>query len=259
MNVVILAGGAGTRLAEETEIKPKPMIEIGGHPLLWHIMRYYSSHGLKEFFLALGYRGEVIKRFFMDYTRLSGSMSIDLKQGTVETETNECEDWIVHLKNTGQDTNTGGRIKRLEQWLNKSTFMVTYGDGVCNVDLDDLLAFHRAHGRIATVTAVRPPARFGGLIFEGDLVTEFTEKPQIGEGWINGGFLVFEPAVFDYLEGDQSSLEADALESLAAGGQLAAYRHEGFWQCMDTLRDKRLLESLWHSNRAPWKVWSDNG
>ncbi len=242
MKVVILAGGIGTRLAEETEIKPKPMIEIGGQPLLWHIMRYYSHHGFKEFFVAVGYRGEVIKRFFLDYSSLSGNLSVDLKQGKIETENNDCEDWIVHLKNTGQDTNTGGRIKRLQSWLSDGTFMVTYGDGVCNVDLGKLLAFHRSHGRIATVTAVRPPARFGGLIFDGDLVTEFTEKPQIGEGWINGGFLVFEPAVFDYLENDQSSLESDALENLAAGGQLAAYRH---------------VESLWHANRAPWKVWND--
>jgi glucose-1-phosphate cytidylyltransferase len=255
MNVVILAGGAGSRLSEETEIKPKPMVEIGGQPLLWHIMRYYSHHGLKDFFIALGYRGDVIKRYFLDYSSLSGSMTIDLQQGKVTTEDNECEDWIVHLKNTGQETNTGGRIKRLEPWLNKSTFMVTYGDGVCNVDLGDLLAFHRSHGHIATVTAVRPPSRFGGLIFDGDMVADFTEKPQIGEGWINGGFLVFEPALFDYLKGDETSLEADGLESLAADGQLAAYRHEDFWQCMDTLRDKRLLETLWRTNRAPWKVW----
>src|SRR5258706_15524633 len=255
MKVVILAGGIGTRLAEETEIKPKPMIEIGGQPLLWHIMRYYSHHGFKEFFVAVGYRGEVIKRFFLDYSSLSGNLSVDLKRGKIETENNDCEDWIVHLKNTGQDTNTGGRIKRLQSWLSDGTFMVTYGDGVCNVDLGKLLAFHRSHGRIATVTAVRPPARFGGLIFDGDLVSEFTEKPQIGEGWINGGFLVFEPGVFDYLEGDESSLEADAMDRLAADKQLVAYRHEGFWQCMDTMRDMRLLQTLWHSRNAPWKVW----
>jgi len=256
MKVVILAGGLGTRLAEETEIKPKPMIEIGGRPILWHIMRHYAHYNFNEFFIALGYRGEIIKRFFMDYCSLSGSITVDLRYGKVETQDSECEDWVVHLKNTGLETNTGGRIKRLEPWLSDGTFMVTYGDGVSDVNLRDLLAFHRSHGLIATVTAVRPPARFGGLVFDGDRVADFTEKPQIGEGWINGGFLVLEPAIFDYLKGDATSLESDALERLAAERQLAAYRHEGFWQCMDTLRDKRLLEMLWHERRAPWKVWS---
>jgi len=255
MKVVVLAGGLGTRLAEETEIKPKPMVEIGGHPILWHIMKHYAHHGFKEFFVALGYRGEIIKRFFVDYCNLSGSMTVDLLRGAVETQDSDSEDWVIHLRNTGQETNTGGRVKRLEPHLRGGTFMVTYGDGVCDIDLAALLAFHRAHGRVATVTAVRPPARFGGLVFDGDLVSDFTEKPQIGEGWINGGFLVCEPGIFDYLEGDASSLEVDALERLAAEGQLAAYRHNGFWQCMDTLRDKRLLESLWHERRAPWKVW----
>ncbi len=255
MKVVILAGGVGTRLAEETEIKPKPMLEIGGRPILWHIMKHYAHYGFKEFFFALGYKGEVIKRYFWDYYNLSGSMTIDLTHGKVEMYNKEHEDWVVHLVETGQDTNTGGRVKRLESWLRDGTFMVTYGDGVCDLDVQDLLRFHRRHGRIATVTAVRPPARFGGLIFDGDLVADFTEKPQIGEGWINGGFLVFEPGIFNYLEGDQSSLEADALERLAADRQLAAYRHDRFWQCMDTLRDKRLLESLWRERRAPWKVW----
>ncbi len=255
MNVVILAGGVGTRLAEETEIKPKPMLEIGGRPILWHIMKHYAHYGFKEFFIALGYKGEVIKRYFWDYYNLSGSMTIDLTHGKVEMHNKEHEDWVVHLMETGQDTYTGGRVKRLESWLRNGTFMVTYGDGVCDIDLQDLLSFHRRHGRIATVTAVRPPARFGGLIFDGDLVADFTEKPQIGEGWINGGFLVFEPGIFNYLEGDRSSLEADALERLAADRQLAAYRHGLFWQCMDTLRDKRLLESLWQEGRAPWKVW----
>jgi glucose-1-phosphate cytidylyltransferase len=255
MKVVILAGGLGTRLSEETEIKPKPMVEVGGRPILWHIMRHYAHYGFKEFFIALGYRGETIKRFFFDYCSLSGNITIDLSRGKVETQESDCEDWVVHLKDTGQETNTGGRVKRLEPLLRGSTFMMTYGDGVSDVNLTDLLAFHRAHGRIATVTAVRPPARFGGLVFDGDFVAEFTEKPQIGEGWINGGFLVFEPAIFDYLDGDESSLEVDALERLAADRQLAAYRHENFWQCMDTLRDKRLLETLWHERRAPWKVW----
>lgn len=255
MKVVILAGGLGSRLAEETEIKPKPMVEVGGHPILWHILKHYAHHGFKEFYIALGYRGEVIKRFFMDYYSLDGSISIDMASGQVEKHDRECEDWIIHLKDTGQQANTGGRVKRLEQCLNDGTFMLTYGDGVCDVNLADLLEFHRAHGRLATVTAVRPPARFGGLIFDGDIVVDFTEKPQIGEGWINGGFLVLEPQIFNYLEDDNSSFEIDMLERLAAERQLAAYRHEGFWQCMDTLRDKRLLDGLWQERRAPWKVW----
>ena len=254
MKVVILAGGLGTRLAEETELKPKPMVEVGGQPLIWHIMQHYAHYDVKEFLIALGYRGEIIKRFFLDYCALSGSMTVELANGKVEATDNECEDWIVHLRDTGQDTNTGGRVKRLEPFL-QDTFMLTYGDGVCDVNLADLLAFHRSHGLIATVTAVRPPARFGGLIFNGDRVAEFTEKPQIGEGWINGGFFVFEPGVFEYLNDDSASLEADALERLAQDGQLAAFRHEGFWQCMDTLRDKRSLEMLWNERRAPWKVW----
>jgi len=255
LKIVILAGGLGTRLAEETEIKPKPMIEIGGQPLLWHIMRHYSYYTFKEFVIALGYRSEIIKRFFLDYSSLSGDLTIDLKRGEINRQNGMCEEWIVHLKDTGLETNTGGRIKRLEPLLKGETFMVTYGDGVCNVNLRDLLEFHRAQKCIATVTAVRPPSRFGGLAFDGDLIAEFVEKPQIGEGWINGGYLVFEPAVFDYLKDDDSSLEANALEQLAADRQLAAYRHEDFWQCMDTLRDKRLLENLWQERRAPWKIW----
>lgn len=255
MKVVILAGGFGTRLQEETEVKPKPMVEIGRRPILWHIMKHYAHYGFKEFFIALGYKGEVIKRYFLDYYMLNGSMTINLSNGHVQVHNKECEDWIVHLMDTGLHTNTGGRVKRLEPWLKDATFMLTYGDGVCDMDLRDLLCFHRSHGRLATVTAVRPPARFGGLIFDSDLVAEFFEKPQVGEGWINGGFLVFEPGAFDYLEGDNTSLEADALERLAADGQLAAYRHDRFWQCMDTLRDVRLLESLWQSGNPPWKVW----
>jgi glucose-1-phosphate cytidylyltransferase len=256
MKVVILAGGVGTRLAEETEIKPKPMVEIGGQPILWHILKHYAHYGFREFLIALGYKGDAIKRFFLDYHSLSRDMTVHLSRGEIERHGSESEDWTVHLVDTGQDTLTGGRVKRLEPWLRDGTFMVTYGDGVSDVDLHDLLRFHRAHGCVATVTAVRPPARFGGLIFDGDLVAQFTEKPQIGEGWINGGFLVLEPAVFSYLEGDRSSLESDALEQLAAERQLVAYRHDRFWQCMDTLRDKRLLENLWQSGQAPWKVWA---
>lgn len=255
MKVVILAGGLGSRLAEETEIKPKPMVEIGERPILWHIMKHYAHYGLNEFFIALGYKGEEIKRYFLNYFNLNGSMTVNLATGLVEPQDKECEKWIVHLIDTGLGTLTGGRIKRLESLLRDEPFMVTYGDGVSDIDVNSLLDFHRAHGKIATVTAVRPPARFGGLIFDGDLVADFTEKSQIGEGWINGGFLVCEPAVFGYLSGDGSSLEADALERLAADQQLVAYRHEGFWQCMDTMRDMRLLETLWRSGNPPWKVW----
>jgi glucose-1-phosphate cytidylyltransferase len=231
------------------------MVEIGGRPILWHIMKHYAHYGFKEFFIALGYKSEMIKRYFLDYYSLNGSMTINLASGEVQTRDKECEDWVVHLIDTGLHTLTGGRVKRLQPWLGKETFMVTYGDGVSDIDLRDLLRFHRSHGRLATVTAVRPPARFGGLIFDGDLVADFTEKPQIGEGWINGGFLVFEPQVFDYLSAEDSSLEANALERLAADKQLAAYRHDRFWQCMDTMRDKLLLESLWQKGQIPWKFW----
>jgi glucose-1-phosphate cytidylyltransferase len=255
MKVVILAGGFGTRLTEETEVKPKPMVEIGGQPILRHIMKYYAHYGFKEFFIALGYKGDVIKRYFLEYHNLSGNLTAYLGSGKIEVRNEQCEDWIVHLMDTGLPTMTGGRVRRLLPWLKDELFMLTYGDGVSDIDLIALLNFHRSHGRIATITAVRPPARFGGVIFDGDLVTEFTEKPQIGEGWINGGFMVFEPAVFDYLEGDDTRLEQDVLERLAADGQLAAYRHEGFWQCMDTLRDVRLLESLWQGGKASWKIW----
>jgi glucose-1-phosphate cytidylyltransferase len=256
MKVVILAGGLGSRLTEETDVRPKPMVEIGGRPILWHILKHYAHYGFKEFVIALGYKGEVIKRFFLDYQYVNNSISVDLARGTVTVHPQDSEDWLVHLIDTGLHTNTGGRIKRLEPWLRDGTFMATYGDGVSNVDLRALLAFHKAQGRAATVTAVRPPSRFGGLTLDGDQIVQFTEKPQIGEGWINGGFLVFEPKVFDYLLGDDASLENDALDQLASEGQLSAFRHEQFWQCMDTLREKRLLEQLWQSGAAPWKVWS---
>ncbi len=255
MKVVILAGGLGTRLAEETEVKPKPMVEIGGRPILWHIMKLYAHYGFNEFLIALGYKGDIIKRFFLDYYRMNGSMTVNLWNGDALMHHKKAEDWTVHLHDTGMHVNTGGRVKRLEPCLRNETFMVTYGDGVSNVNLDELMKFHRAHGRLATVTAVRPPARFGGLIFDGDMVSQFTEKPQIGEGWINGGFLVFEPGIFSYLKGDLASLEKDVLEQLAAEGQLAAYRHGDFWQCMDTLRDKILLENLWQKGEPPWRVW----
>jgi glucose-1-phosphate cytidylyltransferase len=257
MKVVVLAGGLGSRLAEETELRPKPLIEIGGRPILWHILKHYARHGFSEFVVALGYKGEAIKRYFLDYRALRGDLAVRLKTGEVELHAPpDDEDWTVHLVDTGHDTHTGGRVRRLRPLLEGGTFMVTYGDGVSDVDLGALLRFHREQGRVATLTAVRPPARFGGLSFDGERVARFTEKPQIGEGWINGGFLVCEPAVFRYLDDDRTSLEADAMERLAADGELAAYRHHGFWQCMDTLRDKRLLESLWSAGQPPWKTWA---
>jgi glucose-1-phosphate cytidylyltransferase len=255
LKVAILAGGLGTRLAEETELKPKPMVEIGGRPILWHILKHYACYGHREFFIALGYKGDEIKRYFLDRARLRGDMTLRPGRGELQRCGGAIEDWTLHLIDTGRDTLTGGRVKRLEPKLRGQTFMVTYGDGVADVDLHALLDFHKRAGLLATVTAVRPPARFGGLVFDGDRVAKFSEKPQSGEGWINGGYLVFEPELFDeFLTGD-CSLESNVLEKLAAAGQLAAFRHEGFRQCMDTLRDKRQLESLWQGDRAPWKVW----
>lgn len=256
MKTVILAGGLGTRLAEETEVVPKPMVEIGGKPILWHIMKQYGHFGLREFHVALGYKGDVIKRYFHDYYAYSGNLSIELKTGQVAAQAGDVEDWSVNLIDTGATTNTGGRVRRLRRWLGENRFMLTYGDGVSDINLRDLLAFHEAQGRIATITAVRPPARFGGVIFDGDLVAQFAEKPQVGEGWINGGFMVLEPQIFEYLQGDDVSLEVNALERLAADRQLAAYRHEGSWQCMDTLRDKRQLQAAWEGGKAFWKVWT---
>jgi glucose-1-phosphate cytidylyltransferase len=255
VKVVLLAGGLGTRLAEETEVRPKPMVEIGGRPILWHIMKHFAHYGLTEFAVALGYKGEIIKRYFLDFLSMSRDVTVDLGRAKVIHQDGEIEKWVVHLADTGAASNTGGRIRRLRSRLGDEPFFLTYGDGLGDVDLDALLRFHRAHGKIATITAVRPPARYGGLFFDGDLVSQFTEKPQAGEGWINGGFMVFEPEVFDYLAGDDTSLESDVLERLAAERQLVAYRHPGFWQCMDTLRDRRFLESLWQDGKAPWKVW----
>jgi len=255
MKTVILAGGLGTRLAEETEVIPKPMVEIGGKPILWHILKHYGFYGFETFAIALGYKGEVIKRYFLDQQSLSGSMTIDLARGVVAPHERRCDPWTVHLADTGAGTNTGGRIRRLRDWIGGETFMVTYGDGVCDLNLSDLVRFHKSHGLIATLTAVRPPARFGALLFDGDRVQRFSEKPQTGEGWISGGFFVFEPGIFDFLPGDEASLEAHGLERVAEKRQLAAYKHEGFWQCMDTLRDKKQLAALWESGRAPWKVW----
>lgn len=255
MKVVILAGGYGTRLQEETAVRPKPMVEIGGRPLLWHIMQIYAAYGHTEFFIALGYKGEVIKQYFLTYYLYHHSFRIDLATGRVQVYNGTPENWTVHLIDTGLETQTGGRLKRLAPFLGRETFLMTYGDGVADVDLDALVAFHRRHGRLATVTAVRPPARFGGLTFDGDRVVRFVEKSSLGEGWINGGFFVLEPGVLDYIAGDVTPFEGEPLERLAADGELMAYRHQGFWQCMDTLRDVRLLESLWQSGEAPWKVW----
>jgi glucose-1-phosphate cytidylyltransferase len=254
MNVMILAGGYGTRLAEETETIPKPMVEIGGRPILWHILRHYAHYGFCDFHIALGYKGHVIKRYFSDYCQLQGSISVDLGKAEIVRREEPIEDWRVHLIDTGRDTNTGGRVAQLAQRLTGESFMLTYGDGVSDVDLRALLAFHKSHGRAATVTAVRPPARFGGIRFDGDQVVGFSEKSQVSEGWINGGFFVFEPEALDYVD-NNGSLEFETLERLAADNQLAAFKHEGFWQCMDTLRDKNLLQAHWDEGTAPWKVW----
>jgi glucose-1-phosphate cytidylyltransferase len=255
MKVAILAGGLGTRLSEETTIKPKPMVEIGGKPILWHIMRIYSAYGFKEFVIALGYKGEHIKDYFLNYHHRTRSLTVNLKNGHVTMHDGESEDWIVHLLDTGAETQTGGRVKRLAQFIGNEPFMLTYGDGVSNIDIPKLLEFHHAQGKIATLTAVRPPARFGQMVVDSGRVLEFKEKPQIGEGWINGGFFVLQPEIMNYIEGDRTFFEREPLETLAAEGQLAAYQHEEFWQCMDTVRDVNLLEKLWQEGSAPWKIW----
>jgi glucose-1-phosphate cytidylyltransferase len=256
VKVAILAGGMGTRFAEETEIKPKPMIEIGGKPILWHIMMHYAVHGYREFAIALGYRGDMIKQWMTHYATLWGDLTVDTGHGKITRHRENKPDWLVDLVETGLATNTGGRIKRLEPWVGNETFFLTWGDGVSDVDLKKLLAFHKAHGKLATVTAVRPAARFGHMEFSGDNVTAFNEKPQAAEGWVNGAFFVLEPAVFKYIAGDDTLFEREPLMQLAQEGQLMAYKHQSFWQCMDTLRDKKLLERLWESEHPPWKTWS---
>ena len=255
LRTLILAGGFGSRISEETVAKPKPMVEIGGDPILWHIMKHYSYHGHADFIVALGYRGDVIKQYFAQYASLAGDITVRTGAGLVERERTAIEDWTVHLVDTGQDTATGGRMRRVAHLLD-DTFMMTFGDGVSDVDLGRLVDFHRSHGRLATITAVRPPARFGHVELDGDAVVEFSEKPQTGEGWINGGYMVLEREVLDYIDNDDIYFQKEPMERLAADGQLMALRHESFWQCMDTMRDRVLLESLWDSGRAPWKVWA---
>jgi glucose-1-phosphate cytidylyltransferase len=265
MKVGILAGGLGTRLAEETEVRPKPMVEIGDRPILWHIMRHYLRYGLNEFVIALGYKGEYIKRYMVDYyTYNESNLSVDMHNGNVKAvRTTEpvAENWTVDLVETGGNAETGARIKRIAPYLGDDTFMLTYGDGVSDVDLNKLLEFHRAHGKLATMTVVHPPSRFGKVELDDERVLRFTEKPQfageqgprVGEGWINGGFFVLEPRALDYIDDDVlTKWELAPLESLAKDGELMAYRHYSFWQCMDTLRDRKLLETLWDSGNPPW-------
>ncbi|MDP1890949.1 MAG: glucose-1-phosphate cytidylyltransferase [Gemmatimonadaceae bacterium] len=256
MKVVILAGGLGTRLSEETSSRPKPMVEVGGRPLLWHIMSHYAAYGHTEFVLALGYKAEMVRTYFLDYHTAAHDVSVRLADGAVTAHDAAREDWTLHLIDTGLGTQTGGRLRRLRKWIGNEPFCLTYGDGVGDVDLTRLVAFHTAHGKLATVTAVRPPARFGGLDLDGDSVRAFTEKNQASEGWINGGFFVLQPEVLDLIAGDETLWEHEPLEQLANSGQLRAYRHEGFWQPMDTLRDLRLLESLWQGGKPPWKTWT---
>jgi glucose-1-phosphate cytidylyltransferase len=253
--VVILCGGMGTRLTEQTEVRPKPLVEIGGRPIVWHIMKHYARHGFETFVLALGYKGDQIKRYFIDYHDLGRDLTVSLQDGRVRAlNQNTVEPWQVHLIDTGQGTLTGGRLKQLAPLIGGGTFMLTYGDGVGDVPLDKLLAFHRGHGGLVTLTAVHPPARFGALEFDGSQIRHFKEKSTLHEGWINGGFFVVEPRALEYIESDVM-WEHAPMERLAADGQLFAYRHEGFWQCMDTVRDLRYLESLWDAGAAPWKTW----
>lgn len=255
MKVVILAGGLGTRLSEETTVRPKPMVEIGGRPMLWHIMHLYAKHGLTEFVLALGYKAEMVREYFLRYHHTTRDLTVNLADGSASSHGADVEDWTVHLIDTGLTTQTGGRLKRLAKWIGNEPFCLTYGDGVSDVDISKLIAFHKSHGKLATVTAVRPAARFGGIELEGDAVRAFAEKDQTSEGWINGGFFVLDPKVLEYVEADDTIWERSPLERLAAADQLRAFRHEGFWWPMDTLRDVKLLETHWASGKAPWKTW----
>jgi glucose-1-phosphate cytidylyltransferase len=251
LKVVILAGGYGTRLGEYTTLIPKPMVKIGHKPIIWHIMEHYAQYGHKEFFLALGYKAEYVKEYFLNYRSLNSDFSIDLLSGDIVTMKEPAVDWRVNLVDTGVDTLTGGRLKRLSEYVGEETFMITYGDGLSDIDLDSLLEFHRNHGKLVTITAVHPTARFGELNLDGERVITFQEKPQLHEGWINGGFMIMEPRFLEFIENDSTMLEKEPLERAAALGELMAYQHPGFWQCMDTKRDHELLESMWESG-APW-------
>ncbi|MGH9673844.1 MAG: glucose-1-phosphate cytidylyltransferase [Bryobacteraceae bacterium] len=256
MKTVILAGGLGTRLAEETGLRPKPMVDVGGKPILWHILNIYAAAGFQDFIVACGYKGEMIKEYFNNFAVHSSDFVIDFRDGSRQILNPSPAGWRVAVVDTGAATMTGGRLLRVRKWIGEEPWMVTYGDGVGDIDIGAIVDFHRSHGKAATVTAVRPPARFGTLVLDGNRVREFSEKPQIGEGWINGGFFVFEPSVFDYLEGDETILEREPMERLTADGELMAYQHRGFWHPMDTLRDRQLLESMWSSGKAPWRIWS---
>lgn len=254
MKVVLLAGGFGTRLSEYTESIPKPMVTVGGRPILWHIMRTYAHYGHKDFCVALGYKAAIIKEYFLNYRSLNADFTVDLATGTVTPHQIDVADWCVTLVDTGIESMTGGRLKRLKSFIGNEPFMMTYGDGVADIDLNALLAFHRSHGKMVTVTAVHPAARFGELILNGERVKNFQEKPQMGQGWINGGYFVIQPEFIDLISGDSTILEAEPLEKAAQMGQLMAFRHEGFWQCMDTKRDRDSLEMLWQTNKANWRV-----
>jgi glucose-1-phosphate cytidylyltransferase len=255
MKTVILAGGLGSRLSEETSLRPKPMVEIGGKPILWHIMNSYAAHGFNEFIIALGYKQEIVKQYFLNFYALNNDISIDLATGKTAFRNGNQPKWKIDLIDTGLHTQTGGRVKRLQRWLQKDeTFMLTYGDGVADLDITALLRFHKAHGKLATVTTVRAPARFGRIAFSGDQVVEFFEKPERSEGWINGGYFVLNQKALDYIDGDDTVLERAPIERLARDGQLMGYRHSGFWSCMDTLKEKNMLEQIWDAGEAPWKI-----
>ncbi len=258
LKAVILAGGKGTRISEESHLRPKPMIEVGGRPILWHIMNIYSSHGVTDFIIALGYRGAMIKEYFSNYALYSSDVTVDARRGEITYHQNYAEPWRITMVDTGEDTMTGGRLKRLRRYLDdEDSFCMTYGDGVTDLDISGLMAFHHGHGKLATVTAVVPPGRYGALMLEGDAVACFSEKPPGDNNFINGGFFVLHPDVLDRIDGDDTPWETAPLEGLAREGDLAAFRHHGFWQPMDTLRDRTTLESLWNSGRAPWKIWAD--
>ena len=254
MKVILLAGGFGTRMSEYTETVPKPMVSIGGRPVLWHIMRAYAHFGHNDFYLALGYKAEIVKEYFLNYRAINSDFTVDLGTGAVSPHQVDNVDWRVTLVQTGLESMTGGRVKRLQSFIGNEPFMLTYGDGLANVDLSALLDFHRSHGKMVTVTAVRPVARFGELTINSSQVTRIQEKPQVGQGWINGGYFVIQPEFFDLISSDTTILERDPLEAAARGGELMAFQHEGFWQCMDTKRDRDALEAIWSSGKAPWKV-----